>query len=520
MEIAEGTRKRTRASDGGGESSTGGLDRLSALPDCLIHVIMSSLKARQVVQTCVLSTRWRHLWRSVPCLDIDIVEFRTKAAAPASSSGGSNSSSDSDNSDSDLGSNQDKGKVWDEFEDFTVNLMLRCNIALLDSFRLDIDRGCRPQTYVCSDSAIQGWEYSGRQAAAWLRRAMKYCTPGPSHAISCQRQGLNLSPSSWRLRRLHLCHVPLDDRFAEHLSSVCCSLEDLELDHCTCEIRSIASDSLQNLVLKSCSWGGFLSDIASPTLKTLIIDGGSNWYGDLLAISAPMVAYLRLDVDGVCLRGGISINEMPSLDRASIHLRRHKYSFLSKSMCGSKLGGDQSKLLCGVSNVTSFDLLGVGTTVLGKEPTFLEFQNLRNLLLGDCDLSDDFRILRFFHRGSPNLEKVTLRHCKFPGDSEDKEGTHKLDKTSSSGCCYGLDFLHDENIELEIIHKDDDACQSADELVRGLPNLKGTTDAVPDAAAAPAEHPVPHSTGVGPRRGTRCRTTSVRISGPEWEWPM
>jgi len=274
---------------------------------------------------------------------------------------------------------------------------------------------------------------------------MKYCTPGPGHAISCQRQGLNLSPSSWRLRRLHLCHVPLDDRFAEHLSSVCCSLEDLELDHCTCEIRSIASDSLQNLVLKSCSWGGFLSDIASPTLKTLIIDGGSNWYGDLLAISAPMVAYLRLDVDGVCFRGGISINEMPSLDRASIHLRRHKYSFLSKSMCGSKLGGDQSKLLCGVSNVTSFDLLGVGTTVcslaslfslqvfhfirhsdnvlvllstsnvlqvLGKEPTFLEFQNLRNLLLGDCDLSDDFRVLRFFHRGSPNLEKVTLRHCK------------------------------------------------------------------------------------------------------------
>jgi hypothetical protein len=77
----------------------------------------------------------------VPCLDIDIVEFRTKAAAPAPSSGGSDSSSDSDDSDSDLGSNQDKGKGWDEFEDFTVNLMLRCNIALLDSFRLDIDRG-------------------------------------------------------------------------------------------------------------------------------------------------------------------------------------------------------------------------------------------------------------------------------------------------------------------------------------------------------------------------------------------
>jgi hypothetical protein len=239
--------------------------------------------------------------------------------------------------------------------------------------------------------------------------------------------------------------VPLDDRFAEQLSSVCCALEDLELDHCTCEIRSIASDSLKNLVLKSCSWGGFLSDIAAPTLKTLVIDGGSNWFGNLLAISAPMVAYLRLDVDGVGFRGRTSINEMPYLDRASIHLRHHKYSFLSKNMCGSKLGGDQSELLCSVSNVTNFELLGVGTTVcslaslfslqvfhfirhsdnvlvllstsnvlqvLSNEHTFLEFQNLRNLRLDDCDLSDDFRILRFFHRGSPNLEKVTLRHCK------------------------------------------------------------------------------------------------------------
>ena len=121
---------------------------------------------------------------------------------------------------------------------------------------------------------------------------------------------------------------------------------------------------------------------------------------------------------------------------------------------------------------------------------------------------------------SSSLISHLLCSLQFPGDSEDKEGTRKLDKTSSSGCCCGLDFLRDANVELEIIHKDGDACRSACELVRHLPNLKGTTDAVPDAAAAPAEHPVPHSTGVGPRRGARHRMTSVRISGPEWERPM
>jgi hypothetical protein len=263
---------------------------------------------------------------------------------------------------------------------------------------------------------------------------MKYSTPGSGHAIGPRRQGLNPSPSSWRLRRLHLCRVPLDDRFAQHLSSVCR----------TCEIRSIASDSLKNLVLKRCTWDRFPSDIASPTLKTLVIDGGSSAFGCTLAISAPMVAYLCLDVDADHFLGGISINKMTSLDRASIHLRCHEYS-LSKSIVASKLRGDQSELLCSLSNVTSLELSGVGMMVcmlfaflcscsilfirhsdnvlvvlstsnvlqvLSEESAFQEFQKLRNLLLADCDLSDDFRILRFFHQGSPNLEKVTLRHCK------------------------------------------------------------------------------------------------------------
>ncbi|XBH97908.1 hypothetical protein VPH35_127513 [Triticum aestivum] len=38
---------------------------------------MSRLKALQVAQTCVLSTRWRHLWRAVSCLDVDEQEFGT-----------------------------------------------------------------------------------------------------------------------------------------------------------------------------------------------------------------------------------------------------------------------------------------------------------------------------------------------------------------------------------------------------------------------------------------------------------
>jgi len=128
------------------------------------------------------------------------------------------------------------------------------------------------------------------------------------------------------------------------------------------ETKCLFSTSVKNLVLKHCTWGRFFSDIACPKLKTLVINGGSNRYRHPpLAISAPMVGYLRLDVDADRFRGGISITKtMPSLDRASIHLRCNKYCL---SKLRSRFDGDQSELLCSVSNATSLELSGVGTTV-------------------------------------------------------------------------------------------------------------------------------------------------------------
>ncbi|KAK8447978.1 hypothetical protein SEVIR_8G190600v4 [Setaria viridis] len=486
MEPAEATRKRAGpGGDGGGGG--GDQDRLSTLPDCLLHVIMSSLKARQAVQTCVLSTRWRDLWLSVPCLDVDLDEFRTETAAPAfettigpvaaaadrnAGSGGEDSSdfsvgnsetdddvdpesSDSDNyyissssssdSDDDGYYGGDMDKECQDFEDFTVNLMHRCNIAQLDSFRLHIGRRRAPQ-------------FAHKQVAGWLRRAMKYCTPDPAS----QHKGLG--PSHWHIKRLYLCFVHLDNRFAKHVTSVCRTLEDLELHNCSCQIRSVTSDSLKTLVLKNCKWCN-LSEITTPTLKTLVIDGSSNTDGCVLVILTPAVSYLHLAVSVYFFSGGISTNEMPSLVKASIHLRDHRNS-VSES---NKLGGNQFKLLSSVSNATSLELSAVGKKVLGKEPTFLEFMNLRNLFLGNCDLRGDFRTLGFFLQSSPNLEKLTLRHCKFPKYPEKKKGKTKLNNTSSSEF-RRLDFMC-ENLKVEIIYKDGDGHQLVKLLLHASRNL-------------------------------------------------
>ncbi|CAL4988865.1 unnamed protein product [Urochloa decumbens] len=45
-------------------------DRISALPDGVLQLLLSSLPSDEAVQTCVLARRWRHLWKSTPALRI------------------------------------------------------------------------------------------------------------------------------------------------------------------------------------------------------------------------------------------------------------------------------------------------------------------------------------------------------------------------------------------------------------------------------------------------------------------
>ncbi|BAT04224.1 Os08g0197300, partial [Oryza sativa Japonica Group] len=53
-----------------------GEDRLSEMPDMVLHHVMSFLKAWEAARTCVLSRRWRHLWASAPCVDILLTSDR------------------------------------------------------------------------------------------------------------------------------------------------------------------------------------------------------------------------------------------------------------------------------------------------------------------------------------------------------------------------------------------------------------------------------------------------------------
>ncbi|PWA37784.1 F-box domain, Leucine-rich repeat domain, L domain-like protein [Artemisia annua] len=54
-------------------------DRISNLPNDLIHRILSFVGIKLAVQTSALSSRWRFLWTSLPCLNFSASDFKTMA---------------------------------------------------------------------------------------------------------------------------------------------------------------------------------------------------------------------------------------------------------------------------------------------------------------------------------------------------------------------------------------------------------------------------------------------------------
>ncbi|KAM0059708.1 putative F-box domain, leucine-rich repeat domain superfamily, F-box-like domain superfamily [Helianthus debilis subsp. tardiflorus] len=54
-----------------------GGDRLSSLPDDVIHKILSFIGIKQAIETSALSSRWRYVWTSMPYLNFSTKDFRT-----------------------------------------------------------------------------------------------------------------------------------------------------------------------------------------------------------------------------------------------------------------------------------------------------------------------------------------------------------------------------------------------------------------------------------------------------------
>jgi len=244
----------------------GAVDRLSALPNELIHTVLSLLPAPEVVRTCLLSRRWRSLWRSAPRINLDDEDFGISMMTIHD------------------GTLEEK---WAKFEDFATNLLLfHDNTSSLGEFRLS--------------SSI----YNQRHMDRWIRRGIEYCPSVLKIQIKPRFKFPPIMGSNFcHLKTLHLRSVDFGNHFACLLCPNCPVMEDLELTSC-----EFSSNSSQR--------------ITPSSLKILALVSCVNSTDYPLVITVPSLVNLRLIYGSY--KSGISLCKMDSLVKAEIEVAEYE----------------------------------------------------------------------------------------------------------------------------------------------------------------------------------------------------
>ncbi|KAG2550065.1 hypothetical protein PVAP13_9KG241900 [Panicum virgatum] len=243
------------------EGVAGAACRINALPSHVLSRAISFLDARQLVQTCVLSRRWRHLWRSVPRISFSRDEFDGMAET------------------------EDECDVL--FKEFVNRFLMLRNPAALDEFRLQ---------YNIPD-ASDDLEADAKDANLWIHHALQ------SNARSVEVFGgvndLLIDPGVFTsnccfVTSMLLCLALLEPPFFRSLQTGCPVLERLILQCCTI----------------------YDPDISSHTLKVLTLDGECHCtFEGRATISIPSLVELCFFPDGARIP---LLKNMESLVKASV----------------------------------------------------------------------------------------------------------------------------------------------------------------------------------------------------------
>uniref|UniRef100_A0ACD5XSE7 Uncharacterized protein n=1 Tax=Avena sativa TaxID=4498 RepID=A0ACD5XSE7_AVESA len=222
-----GPRRHAGEKPGSGGRGAVAVDRLSALPDALLHHIMSSLKAWEVVRTCVLARRWRDLWASAPCVDLR-VRYLSRDSEPP-----------------------------EEFRDFVHRLFLLRDVSMpVDTLRLR--------------SSDEDARFDENDASIWIRVAINR-RARVIHLAGHRKEAASLDGVhfvSRHLKILKLSYAWLDSSNLQQLSSSCTSLEELDLKDCLITSPEIVSASLKILIMLKCKINCAFS-IVAPNLALL-----------------------------------------------------------------------------------------------------------------------------------------------------------------------------------------------------------------------------------------------------------
>ncbi|KAK1614261.1 hypothetical protein QYE76_019778 [Lolium multiflorum] len=347
-------------------------DRIGALPDSILHHVLSFLPVQAAVRTCVLARRWRHLWRYTTGLRI-------------------------------VGLKEGKYSEVKDLRKFVEHLLILRERTDLDTVQIKFSKFC---------------EEDQPRVNLWVRFAVMCKVWALTLHIGNGYLYLDDLPLvSRHLRTLDLHGVTLQKTFLDFAS--CPGLEDLRMSNCIINACRISSCSLKHLSIWFCIY--YLEcriHISTPCLVSLKIVhySGRTPFLENMALLESAHVYLHNCCEDACLKyddSGVLCGTNNNACENCVPI---------EDDCSR-----ECVLLGGISSAKHLKLLPEnGTFIFARDlkhcPTFTK---LKTLLLNEywCE-GPDLDPLACILKNSPVLEKLTLQLFS-------KGQTHKVEMKGS-----------------------------------------------------------------------------------------
>ncbi|TXG49166.1 hypothetical protein EZV62_025041 [Acer yangbiense] len=317
------------------------MDRLSNLPDSVIHHILSLMDAKYAVQTCILSKKWKFHWAHVPCYSFDYstsssdIQFQDFVANVLNNRQSFNLSRPRFRVSGDV--------TMSSFVKTFYHYVLSCRFEELDdrkkvqiSDQMAVDRlSSLPDTIIHHILSLMETKYAIRTCVLskqwrnyWTNiHSLSFDCPSFSRWFAFKDLVINVLQhrKSFDLRKLKfICRVPAGMEFARAVFDYAQShrLEELDTD----AIASLPGQTnlfddndclnLKHLLLVECDLhSGVVFTSTLPQLVTLTISDFR--YCKKICITAPRLKFLNWNGESPCL---LSFCKCLALDKVDIHM--------------------------------------------------------------------------------------------------------------------------------------------------------------------------------------------------------
>ncbi|GLT95794.1 hypothetical protein SLE2022_134560 [Rubroshorea leprosula] len=359
------------------------MDRLSDLPDCLLHHILSFMDAKYAVQTCILSKRWISVWTHLRVLKLDSKFFNRAGDFRSFIS-----------------------QVLDHCETSNV-LTLSISLDGKNLARFPIDKII---SFAVSHS-VQELDLSLKNSKGDLQSVFRY------QSLFC---GLPLpnSISLASLKTLTLCKVRLkSENNCFDLFSSCLDLQNLVLDRVFLTISDIFNISAPALV-----------NLTISNIRFLVaMDANITIYGSIeyhkVVITAPRLTFFSFTHDRPV---SLSMDNSPLLENVNLSMfrdglfyTREEDSFMFVIDMMRQLGNARSLTV----SLGLVKFLSKHSRLLEEQPfPFSKLESLKVVRGRQSHKKIPPNVLKFFVQGSPMAEELLAkfqkkrRMCKQPMD--------------------------------------------------------------------------------------------------------